>query len=448
MSFEDSLYPFLKVYKNLPFFIKFLLGKLYSLIPTRIRHGKFYYTYMKRIKTFGPDDTNKLLNEQLTFVSENINYYKNKNFKKIGDFPVMDKTTLRKHFNDFVNSNNLNRIKTNTGGSSGTPFEFFIEKNISRPKEKAHYDWYWEKFGYKKGDKILMIRGESLANNSLYEYQAIENKFAISCYLLNKDNIDDIILKINKFNPRFIHAYPFALKNFVWLAQKSKIKLKCTIEAAFLGSEALYKEDQQLFSSFFNTKISNFYGHSERLVHAGNCPYTDNLHIFPFYGYEELLGDDGKLISEPGIKGRIIATGFDNTVMPLIRYDTGDEAEYALETTCKCGFKGKSFSVIYGRQQDYIFLNDQTKVSLTAFIFGQHFSEFSIIKEIQLEQNKIGVLLIRITLAENAVFNEEPFINKFIKSVDNKLAVTVKIVNEIPKTTRGKHVFLIQNIKV
>src|SRR5690606_14765097 len=109
------------------------------------------------------------------------------------------KQLINKNFDSFVNHNNLKKIKTNTGGSSGNPFEIYIEKNVSRPKEKAHFDWYWGLFGYKSGDKILMIRGESLADGRLYEYQPIENKLALSCYLLNTQNIEEVLLKINKF---------------------------------------------------------------------------------------------------------------------------------------------------------------------------------------------------------------------------------------------------------
>ena len=269
-------------------------------------------------------------------------------------FPIINKAIIRRDFKSFINASNTNFIKANTGGSSGTPFEFYLEKGVSRPKEKAHFNWYWNQFGYKEEDKVLMIRGEALVNNKLYEFQAIENKLAISCYLINASNIDQVITIINRFKPKFIHAYPSALKSFIDCMRLGKKELKVKIESIFLGSEGLQLEDRKSISEYFNAKIAHWYGHSERLVHAGNCQYSDVFHLYPFYGYLELIDELNNVIEEPNKKGRIIATGFDNRVMPLIRYDTGDEAEYSKQVECQCGFKGKSlhkkcFLQKYGR---------------------------------------------------------------------------------------------------
>ena len=103
--------------------------------------------------------------------------------------------------------------------------------------------------------------------------------------------------------------------------------------------------------------------------------------------------------------------------------------------------------IIHGRSQDYIFLEDQTKVSLTAFIFGQHFEEFVLIKEIQLEQTQYGRLLIRIIPQNINEFNTEGFIAKLKDSVNNKIKIKIEFVDHISKTERGKQFFLIQKIK-
>jgi len=444
MNLEDKLYGFLKIYKPLPYFLKYFIGYMYRLLPNRIKFGEFYFEYLNRIIHLDKSTAHNLLKEQLTFVKNNITHYKGSDYNGICDFPIIDKNLIIKNRQNFVSSSNQNKIKANTGGSSGTPFEFYLEKGVSRPKEKAHFDWYWKQFGYKKNSKILVVRGEALANNKLYEFQSIENKLAISCYLINKDNIFDVIDVINKFQPKFIHAYPSSLKNLINNIEQSNKILNINIKAVFLGSEGMFQGDKEKIGNYFNAKISHWYGHSERLIHAGNCLYSDEFHIFNFYGYAELVDYNGKIINSPNVKGKIIATGFDNRVMPLVRYDTGDEAEYSEKIKCKCGFKGKSFKIIHGRQQDYIYLNDGTKVSLTAFIFGQHFEEFNNINELQIIQKIKGVILIKIVL--NRSISNQEFINKLKNSVEGKLIVTLQIVLEITKTKRGKHMFLIQKV--
>lgn len=446
MSLEDKLYKLLKIYKELPEPIKNTLGVLYRLIPNNIKYGKFYSIYLNRINA-GNFSNQEHLNKLLLYCNEKIPYYKNKGYLNIIDFPIINKTLVRKNFEKFIHPKKKNLLKANTGGSSGTPFEFYLEKGVSRPKEKAHFHWYWKQFGYTPKDKVLMIRGEALTNNKLYEYQAVENRLAISCYILNDSNINEVVEVINRYNPKFIHAYPSALKNFISIVNDNSETLKTNIQAIFLGSEGLTESDRTKIKAYFNTKIAHWYGHSERLIHAGNCPYSDDFHIFDFYGFVELVDEENKVINSPGLKGRIVATGYDNSVMPLVRYDTGDEAEYAVNKRCKCGFIGRSFKKIYGRIQDYIYLKDKTKVSLTAFVFGQHFEEFAQIKELQIEQHVYGNITMRIVVQNEEEFNTDKFINKLKSSVNNKLEISLLLVENIKKTQRGKHNFLIQEIK-
>ena len=44
-SLEDILYPFLKVYDNLPGFIKLMLAKLYNLIPKKKTLGQTFFDF-------------------------------------------------------------------------------------------------------------------------------------------------------------------------------------------------------------------------------------------------------------------------------------------------------------------------------------------------------------------------------------------------------------------
>ena len=349
----------------------------------------------------------------------------------------------------FINKSLISdKINANTGGSSGTPMSFYLHKGYTRPKEKAHFDWYWRKFGFVMDSRGLMARGASLKNNINFEYQSISNKLNVSCYSINQNNIKQVVNEINKFKPVYIHAYPSALKILVQEILDSELELSIKIELIFLGSEYLFEDDRVLFENFFKAKVVNWYGHSECLIHGGNCQIKNEYHFYPFYGYIELLDENNNLITQVGQQGRIIATGFDNKVMPLIRYDTGDIGTLGDCSLCKCGFEGITLSKIDGRDRDFIILSDKTKVSTTAFIFGQHFNEFSKIKELQLQQDEIGKIILRLRLGVGYTEKDEVAImQKMLKSVNNKLKIEFDYVEHIPKTHRGKHRFLIQNIE-
>jgi phenylacetate-CoA ligase len=389
-----------------------------------------------------------LLFKTLGFAHRNIPFYNNHpNVTSIEDFqrlPIITKNDILTNFKDFLLPSSKHiQLQANTGGSSGNPMSFYLHKGLTRPKEKAHFDWYWQLFGYKSNERMLMIRGNSLKNNALYEYQSITNKLVVSCYELNEHNIQTVINAIKKYNPHFIHAYPSALKNFCrCIGDKQKIS-DISIKTIFLGSEYLPPDYKSCFKDFFNAKIVNWYGHSECILHGGYSPESDNYTFYPFYGYIELVNDNGEIIVTPGESGRIIGTSFDNNVMPFIRYDTGDRG--TLESINGANVVLKS---IDGRNQDFIVLNDKTQVTLTAFIFGQHLPQFNRIIEMQLYQDTFGKLLIKIVPNEDFSSIDKLSICDFLeKSVSNKIKVNIELVKVIEKTHRGKHRFLIQKIK-
>ncbi|MDD2797093.1 MAG: hypothetical protein PHV20_00720 [Bacteroidales bacterium] len=464
MNIEDTLYPFLKIYDNLPINIKFLIGKIYNFIPKSWRYGNFYTKYRIRIISFEgysyeeiSKNEKKMLLNRVNNAIRTIPFYNKYNpihtFEEFTNLPIIEKENIKLNFSQFYNKDlNYKALKANTGGSSGNPFSFFIEKGITRSKEAAQFDWYWGKYDYKAGDKILMIRGKPLKNNRNYEYQPIGNKLIVSCYNLNKENIALIYEEVKKFNPRFVHAYPSSLLVF---AKELKRLINTSfpsiyLKAIFLGSESILKKDEDFLTAFFNTKVVNWYGHSECLIFGSRCDITGHYHFHSNYGYLELIDDNGNQVTTPNQEGQIIATGFDNNVMPLIRYNTGDLGVLSNQTDCECGFKGKSLSSITGRSKDYIILKDETKLTLTAFIFGQHHEEFDVIKEMQIIQNEIGKIEIMLVLFDEEInFDFDKFKNRLIKSVTkNNLTITINIVNKIAKTHRGKHKLLVQNLEI
>lgn len=457
---EDYLYPFIEKYMKLPSFVRLGLGKLYATLPASFRHGKFYTHYQKRIHQFQQaKDTkshtlqhNKLLRETLIDASKNIPFYKNlTNIHTEADllkFPVIDKKTLTNAANKLINTRRLkNALPMNSGGSTGQPLSFYLQKGVSRSKEKAHFNWYWSQFGYHHADPILMVRGRPLPENKLHIRQPIDNKLVISCYTINKTNILHAVEQIRLFKPKFIHAYPSSLKVLTDYLEESGPNPANQIEKIFLGSEYLPPAYRKRFEDYYGAQCINWYGHSERLIHAGNCMHSTDYHIYPFYGHLELLDSDNAPILKPHQTGRIVATGFDNRVMPLIRYDTGDLAEWSEKEECPCGFKGRSLKNIQGRSQDYIVLTDHSKISLTAFFFGQHLEEMETLQELQMVQKTPGKLLIKIVERIHTTQNQKDALaDKLEKSVAGKIHITVETVERIEKTHRGKHIFLIQEI--
>jgi phenylacetate-CoA ligase len=139
--------------------------------------------------------------------------------------------------------------------------------------------------------------------------------------------------------------------------------------------------------------------------------------------------------------GNIIVTGLNNYGMPFIRYDTGDMGVLLHKNGGVVQFKK-----IVGRNQDYILSKDNQKVYLTALIFGQHLRAFKNIIQWQIVQNSIGLIELKIIRGKYFSQDDE-FELRYNLEKSAKIDITFKYVPIIPRTKRGKHLFLIQNIK-
>jgi len=458
---EDTLYPFLNIYRRLPPWMQTAIGISYRALPKGFRLGPFYDEYKRRINHFiSLTKSAELSALQLDLLKKTVNraianvpfyrqFNKMKVYNDIYDYPVIRKSDIVNNVGGFLSTEfSGSRLKSNTGGSSGTPMTFFLHSGRTRPKEQAHFDWYWGQYCFVQGSRILIIRGAPLKNNALYEYQAIKNCLAVSCYELNSSNVGEVVQAARRFRPQFIHGYPSAVKNFMnSIIENNRLAWDIPIKALFVGSEWLSEDDRLAMDSFFNSKVVTWYGHSECAIMGGNSLDSNEFFFYPFYGYAELIDDDGNPVKTPGQMGRIIATSFDNFVMPFIRYDTGDLGVLSHKSTLD-NMPCLVLSRIEGRKQDFIYLNDNTRVSLTAFIFGQHLTQFSIIREMQLEQHASGRLLLRIVRGKGyGVKDEEAMVDRLRKSVSGKIEIECVYVKQIEKTHRGKHRFLIQKIE-
>ena len=99
----------------------------------------------------------------------------------------------------------------------------------------------------------------------------------------------------------------------------------------------------------FRARVFTTYGHGEKCICAAQCEHTKNYHVWPTYGYFELLDEDGNEVKGVGQVGEIVGTGFINTTVPFIRYRTGDRATYVSDHCEECGREHVTIRDINGR---------------------------------------------------------------------------------------------------
>jgi phenylacetate-CoA ligase len=129
------------------------------------------------------------------------------------------------------------------------------------------------------------------------------------------------------------------------------------------SSESLFESNRELIEKAFECKIYDWYGQSEYVVSAGQCP-EGNYHINVESGIMEFVKDNENVA--PGELGEIVGTGFYNYSMPFIRYKLGDVGKSSDEV-CACGRALPILESLDGRVNDIITTPDGKIISGLAF---------------------------------------------------------------------------------
>lgn len=443
-----------------------LFSKYYYYLSVILRYPVFKYNLYK-ISYYLKSDWFDKTNYHKDFQKRNFNrlikwalktkFYKSffnlteneiPNFK---DFPVLSKVDLRKAENDIRNNFFLNpRNKSNTGGSSGTPFHFYISPNL-RDFEFSHQKFFFDRLGYKKKDLIYSLDGTRISKNnkekSIYWKTKVGSGFPygkvhLSVLELNKNTYDIYIEKILKDKPTFLRGYPSALESLALFVKKTKKSNKFDfIKGILLTSENITEDQVKNIGTIFNTNVYPQYGMTEACAFGFTKANSLKYYCSPFYGITEVLDDNNEHV-KLGEVGKVVLTSLGNYYQPFIRYSTGDLAEYG-------GFDNGFviLNKIVGRTQDFIVDKNGRIIMLVGLIFGAHLQAFKAIITWQIKQDIPGFISIIID-KDDSVWKEE-FELEILStlSCNKKVSVEITYGSDFIFTKSGKRLFLIQNIK-
>lgn len=368
--------------------------------------------------------------------------------KTIDDFrklPFIEKETIRDNLGDFIFSTGKMEYVT-TGGSTGIPFGFYRDRKAFSVElaSKAHQ---YYRIGWKEGCRQMVFRGLPINTEDHTEFYPKFNELICSSYYLIPEQMEIYRLRAFEYQPEFLKGYPSSLYIFAkYLKEVGKPFPK--IKGILCASENLYDYQKELFNHVFEgARVFSHYGHYELAVLAGYCEYEDTYHVLPQYGFAELIDKDGNVIIEPGQIGEIVGTSFLIYNTPFIRYFTRDFAIFKNFGCSKCGRPYQIWERIEGRLQEFILTNNNRYISMTAI--NMHDDIFDPIKQFQFYQKEKGVVTFRY-IPKGKISNGK------LKNIKARLLIKLgsdvdllmKEVREIPPTKRGKHRFLIQELKL
>lgn len=464
MSLEDQLYPWLAAYNALPQWTQSLIGTAYRRLPQGLRLGWRYKEFSDLAlegENWPPDEIReyqlKQLRRVLHHAANHCPYYQKafaraafrpeslRTLEDLANCPLLEKQEVIEHRNELASTNipNSHRLYITTGGSTGLPVGFFLQKGVSRPKEQAFLERMWKRAGYFKNAKLAVIRGHVTSprpHGRIGHYDASRNWLLLSSSHLVAERIPDYLEALEKFRPDLIHAYPSAALQLAEYLERTKQSWRISLRGLLCGSERLTLPQKRLLERVFKCRAYRWYGHSERVVLAGEGRSSELFYFSPQYGFVEFGAPDEEGMHE------VIGTSFHNLAMPLIRYRTGDYVRLAdPRRDGALEFPWPAAADIVGREQEFLISGTQRRISLTAF--NMHDASFDGLYAVQFYQEQPGLAEFRYLPGPQFDRSRLPKIEAAIRhKLGDDFQVQLREVEEVERTDRGKHRWLVSRI--
>ena len=411
--------------------------------PVKKHYNDIKSIHNNKIDHQDNNSLNDLLNHAVISTPYYTNVVKTESFT-LNDFPVINKDMVRNNYESFKSSTFLKEknIPVFTGGSTGTPFKLFHDKN-KRNRHLADNIFYAEKGGYQLGDKLYLLRAwhkKSLRSSITSKMKNME-LYGIVNYT-NKD-VEDLLNAMKNDNSTKCIVCFASMCNVIvdYLdSNKNVSNENLNIKSIITDGDALSKMTKDKMDAFFKIPTVARYGNMEcgimgQQSYSGGYEYELNWASY----YFEVLNLNNDNPAKPGEVGRIVVTDIFNYCMPLIRYDTGDLASYVINSNGE-----KVFERIEGRKVDIIY-NTKGDI-ISPYMVVQKMSEYFELKQFQFIQN--GTKDYTFKLNPWTSFTKEKDLltdSKSYLGIDAE--VSLEYVTEIPLLSSGKRKQVVNNME-
>lgn len=353
------------------------------------------------------------------------------------ELPVLEKTDFVEKKQQLYPYGGQRRpwiIVGETGGSTGMPLPLF-RNYASVLWQNAFLKRQWAWVGFKDGMPRAMLRGNIILpaeqrRPPFWYFNSFGNQLILSLAHLQEDTVDAFADRLNSFSPFLLEAYPSAAYELARYLEKRDSYV--SIPYIFTGSEPLYGYQRELIEHRLRGRVMDHYGMGERVAFATECEYG-SLHVNTDHSYLEIVDDDGLPTKDYGF---IVGTSFHNLVMPLIRYKLQDHAKWKFGT-CRCARPYPMLEQVKGRVEEFILGTNGNDIGALLFHVPDGVRGIDRIQIAQVDRYKVEIRVV--PTSEFSAVGRDQLVRNLHRYVDAELQVGVRVVDEIPRTQRGKY---------
>jgi phenylacetate-CoA ligase len=403
------------------------------------------------------DFENRRLRAMIRHCYDSVPYYR-RMFRRLGiasddivgredlsKIPVLTRDEVARNSSDLVSvSPEMSGSRwVGTSGTTGTPLRILWDREVQAVEYAyVHAQWRWSGFSLK--NRRVTLRGNIIvpqARNKppFWIHNVAENQLLMSVFHLRPNTIRHYARALEDFRPTAIQAYPSAL--YILAVLIDEAGLKAHIPLAFTASEPLYEHYRSRIESVLGCRVFDMYGQTERVGMAAQCEEW-HYHELPGYGILETVDDLGQQVS--GGSGKVIGTGLNNWLMPLLRYDTGDVARFSDED-CSCGRNFKTIGKVFTKSEDILVLPDGSLVSPS--VLTHPFKNVKGILRSQIVQEKPELVSVKLMTNEDfSAQDGDKILSELSRRLGSAVCVELHLVDDIPHAGRGKFRWIISKV--
>jgi phenylacetate-CoA ligase len=284
--------------------------------------------------------------------------------------PFLTKPIIRSNTEQLKTLGATGLQRFNTGGSSGEPLIFFVDK-----ERMSHYvaaKWrgmrWW---GVDIGDAEIVVWGSPIELGAQdwvrYMRDLLLRSILLPAFEMTDAKLDVFVEEIRTRRPAMLYGYPSVLAHIARHAERRGVSLhQLGIRVAIVTSERLYDEQRQQIATTFGCPVANSYGGRDAGLIAHECP-AGSMHLSAEDIIVEIV-DVAGIPQPPGVSGEIVVTHMAGKGFPFVRYRTGDVG--VLDSRlCECGRGLPLIKEIQGRTTDFVVAKDGTVMHGLALIY-------------------------------------------------------------------------------
>lgn len=457
-------------YVRSPRLLRNVLGPLVSLVPTRLKFGRTYRLWRRRIALAAADPAYAQaqhlagLRALLAKAHAGSPFYRGLiddafgpafdaetfELSELSRLPVLGKTELRAAGKRALAVPPWRLDHGETAGSNAEkPFGFYLDKDRSAREMAFVYD-AWASIGYEEGDARACLRGFSLdpKGERIHDWEPALRELRLSVFPMTVADAAVYLDLIDAYKVQYLYGYASAIELFCRHMRRMGRIPALPVKGIMPISEPLFDHQRMLIRQVLgDVPFACFYGLSEKVLFAAEVPGQEGCYDFnPLYGIAELVDEDGKPVTEAGREGRLVGTGFLSTGMPFIRYDTGDFARLVALPGRENGQRLRVTALTPRRKPNYLVAVDGSRVVATD-LTPEDESFFGGIAEFQFYQDTPGKVLIRYM---PAAADKASGVGRLVEMLEarslGRLHFTAEEVARIATGRDGKRAFIDQRL--